>query len=323
MEKNVFHFDVPAATKDTYTVAVEAPPARKSLSLWFVVISALGLGLLLTIFWSPSMADDVIGQNVANAIVGSKAMTIPLDSVFLGVIFALASGLATTFTACNCVVFSCIAPLAGEKQQRKLSVGRLLLLICGGVIIVTAIYGIVGALLGDRMPTLSQALVQLPVGRGYPVRLLQATIVFVVLGVVLLLWGAVSLQLIPSPFKRLTQSHAWIVPLFMGVIVGGFTIGRPFPLFQKLFLYSAETGNPLLSAGLIALQGLGNIALMTLLFALLMYGTRGYVERWLQNYPYAVRMLTAASLLIGGTFLILYWGLRVPAIFGIGWFPHI
>jgi len=31
---------------------------------------------------------------------------------------------------------------------------------------------------------------------------------------------------------------------------------------------------------------------------------------------------TAFSLIVGGTFLIAYWGLRVPAAFGIGWFPH-
>jgi hypothetical protein len=193
---------------------------------------------------------------------------------------------------------------------------------CIGVIAVTVAYGIIGAILGSQVPSLSQAVVHLPIGYSYPLRLLQSTLVFVSLGLVLLFWGLVTLQIASNPFKRLVQQGPWLVSLFLGAIVGCFTVGRPFPLFHKLFQYAAGTGSPALAAVLIALQGLGNIAVMALIFVLLTRGTNGRFERWLYGNPLRAKAITALSMIGGGTFLIAYWGLRVPAAFGIGWFPH-
>ena len=61
---------------------------------------------------------------------------------------------------------------------------------------------------------------------------------------------------------------------------------------------------------------------MTHSFCMPLYGTRGRFERWMQANPHRARMITAISVIVGGTFLSAYWGMRLPANFGIGWFPH-
>jgi hypothetical protein len=45
--------------------------------------------------------------------------------------------------------------------------------------------------------------------------------------------------------------------------------------------------------------------------------------RWLQSRPGRVTRFTAGALLIAGTFTLAYWVLRVPAAFGIGWWPSM
>lgn len=304
-------------------VFAEAVALPGALRAWIVIPVGIALGFLLAVLWSPQVADETIGQNVASTILGSNATTVPLSSSLVGLAFAIAAGLGTTFTACNVCVFSCVAPLARENGTTRTSVGRLLLWMALGVVAVTAVYGTVGAILGSHVPSLSTALVHLPGRHVYPVRLLQSTAVFVIAGIVLLIWGLIALRLLDNPFRRLTAQHQWLVPLFLGVIVGFFTVGRPFPLFHKLFEYAAGTGNPVLAAALTALQGLGNIALMAAIFVLLTRGTGGRFVRWLTRTPLRATRITAISLMAGGTFLVAYWGLRVPAFFGIGWFPHL
>lgn len=304
-----------------------APVAGKetaifSARIWLTILVGLVVGLLVALFWQASIADESIGFTVAGTILpGSTAHGWTVANVGIGVIFAIAAGLGTTFTACNCVVFSCIAPLTSTKGQARLSMGRILLWMALGVICVTAVYGIVGAFLDKQMPSLSTA--TLPIGSPHlPVRLLQSSVVFVCLGLLLFYAGLTVLQVAQNPFRKLVAQRPWLVPLSLGVMVGFFTVGRPFPLFRTLFQYSAGTGNPFLGGLLIALQGLCNIAVMALLFVLLTWGTRGFIERWMQANPFRAKVLIAVSVIGGGTFLIAYWGLRLYAQFGIGWFPH-
>src|SRR6266581_4844354 len=176
MANKVSQHNVPGTVWTENAVTVEAKPAFRSLSVWTVVLAALAIGLLLAILWSPALADDAIGETIANTILGASAKTVPLGNTLFGLAFAIAAGLGTTFTACNCAVFSCIAPLSGEKGQASTGLGRLLLWMCIGVIAVTAAYGIIGAIPGSRVPSLSQAVVHL--SHNYPVRLLQSTMVF-------------------------------------------------------------------------------------------------------------------------------------------------
>lgn len=321
MDNMVPRQNAPAIVLSENAAAGGTASVSRSMFVWIAIAAALAAGLLLAIVWSPALADDAIGENVANTVLlGSAARTAALNSAWFSIAFAIAAGLGTTFTACNCAVFSCIVPLASQREQARLGVGRLLLWMCIGVISVTAVYGIVGAILGSQVPSLSHAVLR--IGKGFPVRLLQSTTVFVILGIMLWIWGLVTLRLVNNPLRKVVGERPWMVPLSLGVIVGFFSVGRPFPLFFKLLQYAAGTGNPLLSALLIAIQGLGNIVLMTLLFVVLIYGTQGRFERWMQANPHRARMITAISVIVGGTFLIAYWGIRLPANFGIGWFPH-
>jgi len=107
----------------------------------------------------------------------------------------------------------------------------------------------------------------------------------------------------------------------LGALVGAFLIGRPYPMFVKLFGWAAETGNPLYGAATFALQSLGNILLVSLLFAILVLGTRGRFLRWLAGNPRRTAMITGALLLGLGVFTVVYWDVRMPSLFGVGWFP--
>ena len=42
---------------------------------------------------------------------------------------------------------------------------------------------------------------------------------------------------------------------------------------------------------------------------------------WLWARPGRAVRFTAAALLVGGAFTLIYWGVRVPAHLGYGWFP--
>jgi hypothetical protein len=291
------------------------------LASWVVLLLACLTGLIIAIVWLPAVADDMIGMNIASTILGTNASAVTLTGGWFSLVFAVATGLANTFTACNCVVFSCIAPLSQQKERSTIGVARVLLWMIIGIVCVTTLYGVIGALFDQHLPSLSQAV--LPVGRGIPVRLIQSSIIFVILGIILLYWGLATLGLAPNPFHAVTERHSWIIPLFLGVIVGSFSIGRPYPLFHTLFQYAASSGNILFSALLLALQGICNIAIMAMLFLLLMVSTGGRFSRWMQDHPFGARAITAFSVIGGGAFFIAYWGLRLPATFGIGWFPHI
>lgn len=302
---------------------VKARPVSSGWQTWVILLSGIVAGLIVAMLWRADIVDRAIGMTVADTIVpGSSEKGWTVANAWVGILFAVAAGLATTFTACNCVVFSCLAPLSAQKGLKRTGVGSLLLWMSVGVVAVTAVYGVVGALLEQYIPSLSTA--TLPVGNPpVPVRLLQSSGVFVALGLLLVYWGLVSLQLAKNPLQNLFAQRAWALPLALGVMVGFFTVGRPYPLFRTLFQYSSGTGNPLLAGLLVALQGLCNIVVMALLFALLTWGTRGRFERWMVANPTRSRALIAISVIGGGIFLVAYWGVRLYSRFGIGWFPHV
>jgi hypothetical protein len=109
--------------------------------------------------------------------------------------------------------------------------------------------------------------------------------------------------------------------VFLGALVGAFLIGRPYPMFVKLFGRASETGNPLYGAATFALQSIGDILLVSPLFAALIPGMRGRFLRWLAASPRWTSLVSGTLLLALGVFTVVYWDLRVPSIFGIGWFP--
>jgi sulfite exporter TauE/SafE len=125
---------------------------------------------------------------------------------------------------------------------------------------------------------------------------------------------------VPDPLRGWTQRFEYAPQLVMGFLIGAFLIGRPYPLFFKMFQYAASTHNPFYGALTFILVAIGNILLMGLLFLLL---SMSRFQPWLRARAGRVRRFTAGALLVGGAFTFFYWGVRLPAYLGYGWFPHM
>lgn len=283
-----------------------------------LVATSLLVGLAIAILWSASLADDDIGVNTANGILGHDSLTTGITGGVAGIIFAFTAGLAGTFTACNVAVFSAVAPLmedaptvATRMRQALRPVGWLTV----GLVVVAGVYGAIGAAFGPDIPQLSNTLV----GK-MPERTVQAMIVFTVIGVILIYLGLATAGVVADPLRRLTARFAHAPQVLMGAIIGGFLIGRPYPLFFKMFQYAASTHNPFYGALSFVLIGLGNILIMALLFLAL---SASRFQRWLRANPTRIAKFTAAALLIGGAFTFFYWGVRLPSHFGYAWFPSM
>lgn len=67
--------------------------------------------------WSARLVDDDIGVNAANGMLGQNAASANLTGTVAGLVFALVTGLAGTFTACNVAVFSAIAPMLDTGRR--------------------------------------------------------------------------------------------------------------------------------------------------------------------------------------------------------------
>ncbi|WP_326560778.1 hypothetical protein [Micromonospora sp. NBC_01796] len=300
---------------------VTAPPAptnARPRTGRVVVLSVLA-GVLLAVVWSYHFVDAVIGDNVANTLLGHDAKGTAIAGTAAGLLFAFVSGLAGTFTACNIAMAAAIGPMSqagatggttGALRTMLRPVGWLAL----GMVSVSAVYGFVGVLLGDRLPQLSTDLVG-----DMPVRILQSSVVFGVIGLALAYLGLAALGVLPDPFA--TRPVARVVVL--GALVGGFLIGRPYPLFNKLFHWAVDSGNPFYGAAAFVLQSLGNIVIVAVLFALVVAGTRGRFLTWLSRDPVRMAVITGSLLVALGVFTVVYWDIRVPAMFGFGWFPTL
>ncbi|MBN3933257.1 hypothetical protein IQ279_27265 [Streptomyces verrucosisporus] len=292
-------------------------PRRRGLVL---CVAAL-FGFALTVVWSHEFVDQTIGANVAGALLGQDAATASLGSFLVGIAFALATGVAGTFTACNVAVFSAMAPMAGQARSRR---GRLIRLLgplgylAAGSVAVSAAYGVVVALMGTRMP---QFQLGSPGADGFPPVLVQAMVTFGVIGIVLLWLGLASLGLVPDPLARLSERFPNAPLVVMGALIGGFLIGRPYPLFRRLFHDAAESGNVLYGAAAFSLQALGNLVVMGVLLAgiTLLAGER--LHRWMSARPGRASAVIAAAFIAAGVFMILYWDVRMLARRDLIWFP--
>ncbi|MGW5668666.1 hypothetical protein [Micromonospora sp. NPDC003776] len=279
-----------------------------------VAISAIA-GLLLAVLWSYELVDSVIGGHVANGLLGHDARTDVITGALPGLIFAFVSGLAGTFTACNIAMVASLGPMANVASNRSPQARAFLRpvgLLAVGMVTISAAYGAVGVWLGDRLPQLSAA-----TAGGMPVRLIQASVVFGLVGLALLVIGLGALGVIPDPFAGRPSARV----LAFGALIGCFLIGRPYPLFNKLFHWAAENGSPLYGAAAFVAQSVGNIVLVSAVFVLVNLVTRGGLVRLLAANPRRSAMVTGALLIALAVFSIVYWDVRVPAMFGHGWFP--
>jgi hypothetical protein len=292
-----------------------APPRaetrRRALITWSVLA-----GIALSVLWSYEFVDHTLGDNIANTLLGHDAKATAIGGSAAGLLFAFVSGLAGTFTACNIAMAASVGPMtqagtsAGGTGLRTLL--RPLAWLAAGAVAVSATYGFVGVLIGDALPQLSTDRVG-----TMPVRLLQPVVVFGLIGLAFAYLGLAVLGKVPDPFRNRPVARVVV----LGALIGGFLIGRPYPLFNKLFHWAVETGNPLWGAGAFVLQSLGNIAIVAALFALVVVVTRGGVLRRLAGAPGRTVAVTGSLLLALGVFTVVYWTVRVPAMFGYGWFP--
>ena len=109
--------------------------------------------------------------------------------------------------------------------------------------------------------------------------------------------------------------------IVFGALIGGFLIGRPYPLFRDMFRHAASSHNPFYGAAAFVLQSIGNILVMSVLFLILSYVAGRPLQRWMAAMPSRASVLTALAFVIGGVFMLCYWDLRVLSRLGYLWFP--
>ena len=299
------------ASQQVSSVSLDPRPECNSV----LIVASVAAGVLLAVLWSYEFVDSVIGDSVASGLLGHDAKATAISGTAAGLIFAFVSGLAGTFTACNIAMLASIGPLSaagGGNGDRLRLLLRPVAYLTLGMVVVAAVYGFVGVLLGDRLPQLSTE-----TAGGVPVRIIQSSVVFGLIGLALIYLGLAAIKVVPDLFAD--RPVARVVTL--GALIGGFLIGRPYPLFNKLFHWAVDSGNPLYGSAAFVLQSLGNIVVVTALFALLILLTRGRFITWLASDVRRSTALSAALLIALGVFTVVYWDIRVPAIFGFGWFP--
>jgi hypothetical protein len=286
---------------------------------WLVVVIGLVIGFLATYLWSAQLADDTIGLNVADGILGRDAHGTPIGSIASGIVFAFVSGLAGSFTACNIAAFGAMGPLVGRVQSsrdRFVQTVKPLGWLAVGMIPVSAIYGAIVGIVGTSMPQFSTV-----AAKGITPRAIQSMIAFGVIGVIMLVLGLASTGVIGDPMARISRRFRAAPMVLMGALIGGFLIGRPYPLFRDMFRHAAETHNPAYGAFAFVLQSIGNIVVISILFILLSYIGGPRLQRWLSEKPQRSSAVTAGAFIVGAVFLVLYWDVRVLARLGYLWFP--
>jgi hypothetical protein len=290
-------------------------PRRRALVLGVGLLA----GFVLAYLWKASLVDDDIGFNAANAALGHDAKTTPISGIASGILFAFVTGVAGSFTACNVAVFGAVGPLLGQSESRRARIMETLKPVgwmMVGTTAVSAVYGFVVGMVGTHMPQYS--LQKTP---GLTPRTLQSMIAFGSVGLVMVVCGAAALGLVRDPMAPLARRFPNAPLVVMGMLVGLFLVGRPYPLFRNMFRHAADTHNPFYGAFAFTLQSLGNTLVMALLFLLLSVGLRGRVQRWLAEKPARISTLTAVAFLIAGAFNIAYWNFRVAHRLGYLWFP--
>ncbi|NUT43741.1 MAG: hypothetical protein HOV86_27490 [Thermoactinospora sp.] len=291
----------------------EGPVRRRGLVL---LLSALA-GFLLTVVWSAEFVDQTIGSTVADTMLGRDADATPIAGVVSGVVFAFASGLAGSFTACNIAALGAVAPLVGARPSVRARIRetlRPLGWLAAGALTVSGLYGVVVGIVGTSMPQFATAR---PAPGTLSPGLVQAMITFGLIGLAFLYMGLAALGYVRDPLARFPSGRMAV----MGALIGGFLIGRPFPMFRQLFRDAAESHNPLYGALAFMLQSAGNIVIMAVLFVLLALAAGGRAHRWLTASPGRLALVTGAALIVAGVFTVLYWDVRILARRDLIWYP--
>ena len=308
----------------TLIAAPAQPPAvddRLARRRAVTVLLAVAAGVVLATAWSFKLVDQKIGDNVANHLLGFDAKTTAISGSAVGVAFAFVSGMAGTFTACNVAAFGALAPLVsgnGSRRSRIVEALKPMGWLLAGMCAVSATYGVIAVLAGPGIPQLSTKTLG---AHHFPVRLLQSSVVFGVVGLAMVYLGLTTLGVLPNPLAKLYERHPRAQFVVMGALIGMFLIGRPFALFHKMLQDAVDRHNVLYGALTFVLQSIGNVVLLVVLFLLLSLGTGGRLQRWLEAKPGRAARVTAVSLILFGVFFVTYWDVRLPAMFHYGWWP--
>lgn len=290
-------------------------PVRKRL----ILLASLLAGLFIAYAWSAGLVDEQIGFTTADGLLGRNANGTPVGGIASGILFAFVTGLAGSFTACNIACFGAVGPLVGQADTRRGRLGQALRplgWLAAGMVAVSAVYGAIVGIVGTRMPQFSTAY-----AKGLSPRAIQSMIAFGTVGLVMIVLGLAALGLVGDPLGRVSRRHPNAPLVLVGALIGGFLIGRPYPLFEDMFRSAANSHDPLYGAVAFALQSLGNIVVMSVLFLALSYGLGGRVQRWLAEKPSRNSVLTAAAFIVAGMFAVVYWDVRALHSVGYLWFP--
>lgn len=295
--------------------------------LLLLALSAALVGVVIAGFWNYHLVDGFGQDIVAGQTIGSTAELAEGYEAYgaqFGFLFAAIAGLAATFTACNCVVFAMMPGLmcSAERSGQAVSPLKAFGAFVGGVLVVCAAYGLfVGTLGAEGVEAYNQR----------SVRLTQAQVVFTALGVIMLGWGMIELGLIRavrnwmSPSTQALLGKATTKAGLIGLLVGLFAVGRPFPVFREFLTYAASAESPLYGAGVMMVQGLGQIAVMAVLFVAMVFLGGQRLARWAAQKPHQPYLLSGLALIGGGAFFIFYWGLAFVLDVGrwgfkLGWY---
>jgi hypothetical protein len=298
---------LPRASAPDADLAAAYPAAHRVGYL----LAAIALGVGIAGFWNFRLVDgfgaDVVAANTIGGYEGKSLQFATLGAAF-GFAFALVAGLAATFTACNCVAFAMIPGLvcAPDAKASRLSALRPLGIMLFWVVAVSAVYGAFVGWLGPDGVTAINA---------RDVRFAQAGVVFSVLGTAMLLWGAIELGLLDRFTRRCTPAtRAFFAQpttraAMMGMMVGAFAIGRPYPVFREFLLYTAQVQRPSYGAAVMALQGVGQVLVMVaaLLLVVTLFNRR--LRTWLRASPHQPALVSAFALTAGGAYFLFYWGI--------------
>lgn len=292
------------------------------------LLSAVVAGVVIAGFWNFRLVDEFGSQVVAANTIGDyrglAGQFAALGAGF-GFVFAAVAGLAATFTACNCVAFALIPGLvcAPDPRAGRAAALRSLSAMLLAVVAVSAVYG---AFVGWLGPAGAAAI------NLREVRFAQAGVVFSVLGLAMLVWAAIDLGLLrraiarTSPVTRAFFAQPSTKAALMGAMIGAFAIGRPYPVFREFLLYAAQVQQPLYGAAVMAVQGLGQVAVMIAVFAIILVVGHEGIRNWVSRAPHQPALVSAIALAAGGSYFVFYWGIaRVwPWLgrwgFQLGWY---
>jgi hypothetical protein len=292
---------------------------ERTVRPWPLVFYSAAAGIILSIVWSPTLVDRVIAQHIANPVVGGDATKVAITGSVTAAIFAFITGVGGMFTACNIAVFGALAPMSARTGSVRATISSILRPIgwlAAGAVVVAGLYGAIGVFVGKSSPQLSNAVVG-----DVRVLLIQSGIVFTLIGVIMVWYALANLGLVRNPLAGTFQRHPWAEMAFLGALVGGFLIGRPFGMFRHMYDYAASTHNPFIGFMTFALQSLGNIVGVTVLLILVTLLSRGRFQRWLAAKPGRAARFTATAFIVFGFFFIFYWGVKLGSRAGWYWFP--